>query len=107
VRHRTKYVDMPVLEAQAFVFNDSGRPGPRARSLQEFVQLLNAMPPERIDGHLRRHDFSKWINDVFRDRPLAAHLARLEARVATDDVRSVTECIGQAVRGRYEPSAEW
>jgi hydroxymethylpyrimidine pyrophosphatase-like HAD family hydrolase len=30
VRHRTKYLDMRVLDAQAFVFTDGGRSGPRA-----------------------------------------------------------------------------
>jgi hypothetical protein len=102
VRHRTKYVDMPVLDSQAFVFNENGHPGPHARTLREFVELLGTLPAERILGHLRRHDFSRWVHDVFRDRPLAAHLTKLESRAASDDARSVAEAISQAVRGRYE-----
>ena len=31
VRHRTKYLDMPIAEPQAFVFTSDGGPGPRAR----------------------------------------------------------------------------
>ena len=42
VRHRTKYLDMPVADPQAFVFTGDGAPGPRARSLKDFVDLLGA-----------------------------------------------------------------
>jgi hypothetical protein len=102
VRHRTKYLDMPVLESQAFVFTGNGRPGARARTLKEFTGLLATLPADRLAGHLRRHDCSNWIEGVFRDRPLAAHLREVEARVQTDDPREVADAIGQAIRARYE-----
>lgn len=102
VRHRTKYLDMPVADAQAFVFTDNGRPGARARTLKEFIGLLTALPPGRVAGHLRRHDFSRWIDQVFRDHPLAAFLRRVEARAESDEARDVAEAIGQAIRARYE-----
>ena len=41
VRHRTKYVDMPIAETHAFVFAEGGHPGPRARTLREFVGFLS------------------------------------------------------------------
>ena len=72
---------MPVLENQAFVFTDSGRPGPRARTLKEFIGLLAALPAGRIHGHLKQHDFSRWLGDVFRDNSLAGHVHRLEGRL--------------------------
>jgi hydroxymethylpyrimidine pyrophosphatase-like HAD family hydrolase len=102
VRHRTKYLDMPVLESQAFVFTGNGRPGARARTLKEFTGLLATLPADRLAGHLRRHDFSRWIEDVFRDRSLAAHLRDVEARVQSDDPREVADAVGQAIRARYE-----
>jgi hypothetical protein len=37
VRHRAKYLDMPVPDVQAFVFTGNGRPGARARTLKEFT----------------------------------------------------------------------
>src|SRR5437870_2866635 len=58
VRHRTKYLDMPVLDAQAFVFTGDGRSGARARTLKEFTGVLAALPAERLVGHLKRRDFS-------------------------------------------------
>ena len=102
VRHRTKYLDMPVLDSQAFMFTGDGRPGARARTLKEFTGLLTALPADRLAGHLRRHDFSRWIEDVFRDRPLAAHLRKVEAGVETDNPRDVADSVAQAIRARYE-----
>jgi hydroxymethylpyrimidine pyrophosphatase-like HAD family hydrolase len=106
VRHRAKYLDMPVLDSQAFVFTDDGHPGARARTLKEFTGLLTALPTDRLLGHVRRHDFSRWIEDVFRDRALARHLHKVEADVETDQVRDVADAISQAIRARYETSVQ-
>lgn len=102
VRHRSKYLDMPVAPAQAFVFTRDARAVARARTLKEFIGLLAALPDDLLLPHLHRHDFSRWIADVFRDRPLAAHLHRVEGQVERDDVPEVSEAIGQAIRARYE-----
>ena len=77
-------------------------PGARARTLKEFRGLVASLPAERLTGHLRRHDFSRWIEDVFRDRPLAAHLRKLEAAVDGDHARDIVDAVAQAVRARYE-----
>ncbi len=106
VRHRSKYLDMPVLEAQSFVFSDDGKAGPRARTLKEFMGLLAALPSARIQSHLERHDFSRWLADVFRDSPLASHLRTIEARVGTEDARDVAADIAQAIRARYETATD-
>jgi hydroxymethylpyrimidine pyrophosphatase-like HAD family hydrolase len=106
VRHRTKYVDMPVADAHAFVFAEGGHAGPRARTLKHFVDLLSELPAERLAGHLLRHDFSRWIGDVFRDRALALRIRTLEARVGCDDAHRVTGAIAQAIRARYETTAD-
>ena len=106
VRHRAKYVDMPIAEAQAFVFDavDVRPPYRHARSLKEFLVCLQRLPAAALAGHIGRHDFSRWLNDVFRDRPLAAHIAILESRLLTDDVRVIVDTIVQAIRARYEMS---
>ena len=104
VRHRTKYLDMPVKDSQAFVFSVHGRPGPRAQSLKSFIELLTTLPTEEIDAHLPRHDFSRWIDDVFRDGTLAASLRGIESQ--TDDARATVQAIAKAIRARYETSSE-
>ena len=106
VRHQTKYLDMPVLDDRAFVFTDNGRQGPRARTLKEFMGLLAALPSERIHPHMQRHDFSRWLADVFRDNPLAARVRELEGRLAADDARDLAADIAQAIRARYETAGE-
>jgi hydroxymethylpyrimidine pyrophosphatase-like HAD family hydrolase len=106
VRHQTKYLDMPLLEHQAFVFTDNGRRGARAHTLKEFMGLLSAFPPERIQSHLLRHDFSRWLADVFRDHPLAGHVRDLERRAASEDARVLAADIAQSIRARYEIPSE-
>jgi hypothetical protein len=106
VRHRSKYLDMPVLESEAFVFTSDGRSGVRARTLKEFTGLLTGLSAERLTGHLQRHDFSRWIEDVFRDRPLAAHIRKVEATVDTESPRDIADAVAQAIRARYETAVE-
>lgn len=106
VRHRTKYLDMPVVETQSFVFDEDGRPGVRARTLKEFTGLLAVLPPERLVGHLKRHDFSRWLDDVFRDHPLAARLRALEDELPRDSPSDIADAIAHAIRARYETGVE-
>jgi hypothetical protein len=97
---------MPVLDAQAFVFTSDGRAGARARTLKEFAGLIAALPGDRLAAHLRRHDFSRWIEGVFRDRSLANHLRAVELRIADDDPREIAAAIAQAIRARYETAGD-
>ncbi len=105
VRHQTKYLDMPVLDAHAFVFAENGGSGPRARTLKEFIGLLAVLPPDHIRGHLRRHDFSRWLAEVFRDTSLAAHVRSVERQAAIDDPKDLAADIAQSIRARYETAA--
>jgi hypothetical protein len=102
VRHRAKYIDMPVAEPQGFVFARDGRAGPRARSLKGFVELLAELPDAELAPYLQRHDFSRWLAHVFRDSPLANHVRAIESRLGVDRPRDLLNDISQAVRARYE-----
>jgi hypothetical protein len=101
VRHRTKYLDMPVPEPRAFVFTHDGERR-HARSLKDFVDVLAQLPDNEVMPYLRRHDFSRWLEHVFRDCPLATHVQSIENRVSTDRTRDLADDISQAVRARYE-----
>ena len=105
VRHREKYVDVPVTEQKGFVF---GAPAPsaRARTLREFVTILEAHPARAMKAYLQRGDFSRWIADVFGDRALAAEIREQEARYVTGvDGDTIPEIVS-AIRGRYDLTSD-
>ena len=102
VRHLAKYIDLPVSEGHAFVFWRDGSPGPRARTLREFVSIMEHFPVTALDGHFQRHDFSNWIMGVFGDYPLAKTLRQIEDDYLAKVRLDVTLRLAQAVRARYE-----
>jgi hydroxymethylpyrimidine pyrophosphatase-like HAD family hydrolase len=103
VRHREKYVDVPVSASRAFVFNANGQPAPhKVRTLRQFVTELEKAPAPQLDGYIRRGDFSRWINDVFGDRALADELRALEERHRAGSRAETLPEIVSAVRGRYD-----
>ena len=105
VRHREKYVDVPVTEQNAFVFDGDGSPE-RARTLREFVAALEAHPVPALRGYLQRGDFSRWIGQVFGDRALAAEIAAQEqCYVSGADGDTILEIVS-AIRGRYDLTSD-
>jgi hypothetical protein len=103
VRHRQKYVDVPVAEWQAFVFGANGAAPPvRARTLREFVQYLEQSPRRSIEPYAVRGDFSRWIRDVFGDFALANELRALEAQTRAAPGSDTVAGIGDAIRSRYD-----
>jgi hydroxymethylpyrimidine pyrophosphatase-like HAD family hydrolase len=104
VRHREKYVDVPVSSHRAFVFSANGQPGHRIRTLRQFVTELEHTPLAQLDEYITRGDFSRWIGDVFGDHALAAELKALEERYryrSGSRGETLPEMAG-AVRSRYD-----
>jgi hydroxymethylpyrimidine pyrophosphatase-like HAD family hydrolase len=102
VRHRDKYVDVPVSSHRAFVFNANGQPGRRIRTLRQFVSELEHTPQSLLAGYIVRGDFSRWIADVFGDRALAGELRALERRYRAGSREETVAEMASAVRGRYD-----
>jgi hydroxymethylpyrimidine pyrophosphatase-like HAD family hydrolase len=106
VRHRQKYVDVPVTDGRAFAFAGNGHAPVRARTLRQFVAAMEAMTSQMADGYLRRGDFSRWIGDVFGDHALAHELSRQEQRyIRGGDRDTLPEIVG-AIRSRYDLAEE-
>jgi hypothetical protein len=106
VRHRQKYVDVPVTEGRAFLFLSNGGPGHRARTLREFVDSLERATAGTLDVYIRRGDFSRWIADVYGDHALAGELRDHEQRYRAGlDPDAVPEMVG-AIRARYDLTEE-
>ena len=103
VRHRQKYVDVPVSDSVAFVFGSERRGvTARAHTLREFVEVLETRDVTQATGYLRRGDLSRWISDVFGDHALARELQTYERRYAKEDYREALEQIVAAIRSRYD-----
>jgi hypothetical protein len=107
VRHRQKYVDVPVNDSHAFVFEAAGPGGGAlAHTLREFVGLIEARDAPAADGYLRRGDFSRWIADVFGDHALSRDVHEYEERYAGGGAPDALERIAEAIRSRYDLSDE-
>ena len=103
VRHREKYVDVPVTDHRAFVFTAVAQVSAyRARTLREFVTRLEHEPAASLQGYLRRNDFSRWIADVFGDRLIAEQVRGLEARHRAAPTPNTVPEIASAIRERYD-----
>ena len=102
VRHREKYVDVPVTEGRAFVFTEGPVIGRRARTLRQFVAHVEHATSGALQGYLKRGDFSRWIREVFGDHALASELRVHEDRYRHgDDLDIVPEMVA-AIRSRYD-----
>ena len=105
VRHRHKYSDIPVAPQDAFVFTRNGVPtGPAPRTLGEFSIALGRSPLDVVAEHRRRHDFSRWIANVFRDRDLAARVYALEREQEGGGTSLFATELASVVVERYFPS---
>ena len=105
VRHREKYLDVPVPRDRAFVFSKNATSiHPQAASLREFVVAVGSRPAEQLESFLRRGDFSRWIADVFGDNALAADVRAIEDQYRLGRVSDVADAIVHAVETRYDLS---
>ena len=103
VRHRAKYMDVPVADRFAFEFAATNRrPSRRVRTMRAFVEELELAATVEMEPYLRRGDFSRWVGEVFGDYPLARDLHRLESRVGGLADGEIAEAMAAAVRARYD-----
>jgi hydroxymethylpyrimidine pyrophosphatase-like HAD family hydrolase len=103
VRHKSKYVDVQLIEGRGFVFTDSGRPvATPVRTLKEFVCALETLPLTVLEEHARRGDFSRWIADVFHDHVLASAIRKVEQRCRLGHTQNLYSSLAYSIEERYE-----
>ncbi len=107
VRHRSKYLEVPMQPGHEFVFTANSKPvGSPSGTLQQFVSSLGSLPSDVLDGHARRGDFSRWIAEVFHDHPLASDLRKVEQRYRLGYVEGLRGELIKVIRERYEVKSE-
>lgn len=107
VRHRSKYLDVPVAPGRGFVFTLDGRPiRPPCVTLQEFVSGLESIPESALAEHARRGDFSRWIAEIFHDHPLASDLRKIEYRYRAGQVAKLRDEIHDAILNHYDVGSD-
>jgi hypothetical protein len=101
-RHLRKY-SAGDLHEKSFVFR-----GPedklklRAQNLMIFLQMAEGVDDETWVHHLRRHDYSRWVDESIKDDGLAGQLREIEDREAPAE-QSRKE-VSEAVRMKYTAS---
>jgi len=107
VRHRDKYLDVPVAVERSFVFNAAEHSTVRASTLREFVEALASQPTSQVNGHLTRGDFSRWFREVFGDPALASAVQEIEEQFRLRRVVDAADAVIHAVSSRYQFAAEF
>jgi len=103
VRHMAKYIDIPVSEADQFVFWMNGSISrERARTLHQLVSVLERWPASAFDSHLKENDISRWIADVFGDYPLARTVRNFENEYRAKKPSDVLQNLVEVIRTRYD-----
>ncbi len=103
VRHKAKYLDIQLVEEQAFVFTEGGEPiGLSVSTLRRFVSALRTIPKRVLEGHARRGDFSRWFADVFHDHLLASDVRKIEQRIRLGHNHNLADSLARAISARYE-----
>lgn len=102
VRHRQKYLDVPVANRLGFAFTRLNRQwGERVHTLTEFTAALGECPPDILAGHLERGDISRWVSGVFGDYVLAARVRELEQLHRLGQPLDRVDALRQLVDERY------
>jgi hypothetical protein len=93
-----------VAKAQEFVFTSNGQAvGDSAKTLRELAATAKRVPPSVVANHSRKHDFSRWISDLFCDHELANEVRRLENSLNIDkNVARFVSSLAESVERRYE-----
>ena len=92
VRHWHKYQSAELPYHRRFFFRRKDRPtAVVAASMADFHHEIGRAELEVLRHHARNRDFSRWTNDVIRDRELAARLREAEESLANDGAPAAEE----------------
>jgi hypothetical protein len=108
VRHWHKYQSADLPYHQRFFFRRQGRlTGVVAASMADFHHEIGRAEPDVLHHHARNRDFSRWTNEVIRDRELAGRLRLAEETLAGNGAAATEEgrhLLLQVIETRYAGS---
>ncbi len=81
IRHHRKYAEGNVRYNSFYFRGPVGKHNLRAQNLAVFCQIAEGIGDETWLYHLRRHDYSRWMRDVIKNRDLAAAVGDIERRM--------------------------
>jgi hypothetical protein len=100
IRHHRKYAEGDVRYNSFYFRGPEGRHNLRAQNLNIFCQIAEGIGEETWMFHLRRHDYSRWMRDVIRNRDLAAAVEDIERRADLTPAQT-RSLVCAAVEARY------
>ncbi len=106
-RHEHKYGLVGLDERRRFYLRlgQDATTGTSLGNLDELEAALQTSPDSVLCHHCPRHDFSRWVAEVFRDEQLAAAISRVENVVAPNSEPQVIEAAREdllaALRARH------
>ncbi|HZR69984.1 MAG TPA: HAD family hydrolase [Burkholderiales bacterium] len=80
IRHHRKYAEGDVRYKSFYFRGPAGKHNLKAQNLNVFCQIAEGIGEETWMFHLRRHDYSRWMRDVIKNRDLAAAVQDIEQR---------------------------
>jgi len=100
IRHHRKYAEGDVRYHSFYFRGPENKHNLKAQNLNVFCQIAEGIGEDTWMFHLRRHDYSRWMRDVIRNRDLAAAVEDIERRA--DLTPSQTRAlVCAAVEARY------
>lgn len=101
-RHIRKYADGELQPERSFYFRGpKGALNLRAQNLMAFLQIGDGVDDETWRFHLRSGDYSRWLEEVIKDRPLAEEVAEVERNEAGAGVIETRRAVREAIERRY------
>jgi hydroxymethylpyrimidine pyrophosphatase-like HAD family hydrolase len=100
IRHHRKYAEGDVRYNSFYFRGPAGKHNLKAQNLNVFCQIAEGIGEETWMFHLRRHDYSRWMREVIRNRELAGAVEDIERRadLSPDQTRAL---VCAAVEARY------
>jgi hypothetical protein len=104
-RHRRKYMEGELGPDVSFYFRGpQGKLNLRAQNLMAFLQIAEGVDDETWEYHLKRKDYSRWLESTLKDADLAREVEAIEEEDALSPAQS-RAMMKERIEARYSSPA--